>query len=98
MAARLSARRYTYSDATVTCEERDRPTGELMAVLAPRVIVELLCDSTEAYDRGTKFGFYRACPHVQTYILIATKEQTVEVYRRTPYIWTYQSYGPGEVV
>lgn len=98
MAVRLSSRRYTYPDATVTCEERDQPTGELMTVLALRVIVEVLSDATEAYDRGTKFGLYRACPHVQTYILIATKDQTVDVYSRTPHIWTYQSYGSGDII
>ena len=81
-AARLSARRYTYPDASVTCDEGDRPTPDKTEVQVPRVIVEVLSDSTEAYDRGRKFGYYRACPHVQEYTLIATKYQLVEVYRQ----------------
>jgi Uma2 family endonuclease len=98
-AARLSPRRYTYPDATVTCDAQDRPTTENMEVTAPRVIVEVLSDSTEAYDRGRKFGYYRACAHVHEYVLIASTYQAVEVYRRTGAGWTaYVSYGPGDTV
>jgi Uma2 family endonuclease len=68
-AARLSASRFTYPDATVTCDERDR--GNVKEVQSPRVIVEVVSDTTEAYDRGSKFGFYRACPAVEEYVLVA---------------------------
>jgi Uma2 family endonuclease len=99
VATRLSPRRYTYPDASVTCDERDRPAPDKTDVQAPCVIVEVLSDSTEAYDRGRKFGLYRACPTVQEYILVATKYQAVEVYRRTPQGWAiYQSYGPGDEI
>ena len=97
-AARLSARRYTYPDASVTRDEGDRSTPDKTEVQVPRVIVEVLSDSTEAYDRGRKFGYYRACPHVQEYVLIATKYQLVEVYRRMAPRWTYDAYGPGDEV
>ncbi len=70
VAARLSPSRYTYPDATVTCEEHDRASDET-EILAPRVIVEVLSNSTEIYDRGEKWGYYRACPSVQEYVLIA---------------------------
>jgi Uma2 family endonuclease len=95
-AARLSPTRYTYPDATVTCDERDR--GGVTEIQAPRVIVEVLSpDSTEGYDRGRKSGYYRACPTVQEYVLVATDHQAVEVYRRTAEGWgTFQAYGPDE--
>jgi Uma2 family endonuclease len=93
VAVRLSATRYTYPDVSVTCDERDQSTPDKVEVQAPRVIVEVLSDSTEAYDRGRKFGLYRACPTVQEYVLIATRYQAVEVYRRTEQGWTnYQAY------
>jgi len=96
-AARLSSRRYTYPDATATCDERDRGPGA--EVQSPRVIVEVLSESTEAYDRGAKFGFYRACPAVQEYVLIATAYRAVEVFRRTPEGWTaFRAYGPDDTV
>jgi Uma2 family endonuclease len=97
-AARLSSTRYTYPDATVTCDERDR--GAVTEIQAPRTIVEVLSpDSTEAYDRGRKFGYYRACPTIQEYVLVATDHQAVEVYRRTAEGWgTFHAYGPGDEV
>jgi Uma2 family endonuclease len=99
VAVRLSPRRYTYPDASVTCHERDQAAPEKTEVEAPCVIVEVLSDSTEAYDRGRKFGLYRACPIIQEYVLIATKYQAVEVYRRTPQGWAiYHSYGPGDEI
>ncbi len=99
VAARLSPRRYTYPDASVTCDARDRPAPDKTDVQAPCVIVEVLSDSTEAYDRGRKFSLYRACPTVQEYVLVATKYQAVEVYRRTLQGWAiYQSYVPGDEI
>ena len=99
VAVRLSPRRYTYPDASVTCHERDQATPEKTEVQAPCVIVEVLSDSTEAYDRGRKFGLYRACPTIQEYVLVATRYQAVEVFRRTPQGWAiYQSYGPGDEI
>ena len=97
VAARLSPTRYTYPDVTVTCNERDKPTNEQREIQAPRVVVEVLSESTERYDRGLKFAYYRQCPTMQEYVLVSTTYQSVEVYRRTPDGWTsYQAYSPGE--
>lgn len=98
MATRLSAKRYTFPDASVTCDPRDRPTREDKEISAPRVIIEVLSDTTEAYDRGDKFSYYQACRSIQEYILIATKRQAVEVFRRTTQGWTYERYGPDDMV
>ena len=58
-----------------------------------------LSDLTEAYDRGRKSAYYRACPAVEEYVLIATEYQAVEVYRRTTEGWSsFQAYGPGDIV
>ncbi len=93
VAVRVSSnKRYTYPDTTVTRDERDKPTREETDILYPRVIVEVLSDSTEAYDRGHKFALYRACPTVQEYVLVATKYQAVEVHRRTSKGWTDSQY------
>ena len=98
-AARIFPTRYTYPDATVTCDERDQATADEREIQAPRVIVEVLSDTTEAYDRGRKFGYYRACPTIQEYVLVTTDYQAVEVFRRTVRGWTeYQAYGPGDEV
>jgi Uma2 family endonuclease len=97
-AVRLSPTRYTYPDATVTCDERDR--GGITEIQAPRLIVEVLSpDSTEGYDRGDKFSYYRTCPTIQEYVLVGTRRRAVETFRRTSEGWTaYHAYGSGDEV
>ena len=99
LSVRLSETRYTLPDAYVTCSEQDQ--GEIDMVLSPKVIVEVLSESTEAYDRGKKFAFYRQCPTIEEYVLISTDNQTVEVFHRTAESWMeYHArvYGPGDMV
>jgi len=90
MAARLSPTDYTFPDATVTCDAHDQ--GRVTEVQAPRVIVEVLSDSTERDDRTEKFALCRACPSMQEYVLIATRYQGIEVYRRAAGDWTAHVY------
>lgn len=97
-ATRLSSRRYTYPDASVTYDERDQPTPDKTEVQFPSVIVEVLSDSTEAYDRGEKFSYYQACSSVQEYVMIATRYQRVEVYHRVTHMWTYHVYELGDTI
>jgi len=92
-AVRLSLSRYVYPDITVTCDDEQ---GTAKQIGASRVVVEVLSDTREAYDRGRKFAFYRACPAVQEYMIVATSYQGVDVYRRAESRWTYESYGPGD--
>jgi Uma2 family endonuclease len=93
---RLSETRYTYPDISVSCDPRDQPTTEQVQVQAPRVVVEVLSDSTEGKDRIRKANYYHACPTIQEYVLIATKYQAVEVQRRAGDEWTIHLFGPGD--
>lgn len=95
-AIRLSPRRYTFPDMSVTCDPRDQ--GQATEIQTPRVIIEVLSDSTEAYDRGDKFRYYQACPTIEEYVLIATRRQAVDVYRRAAHGWSYEAYGPDDMV
>ena len=95
---RVSETRYTYPDALVSCDPRDEPTTEQIEIQAPRVVVEVLSDSTEGIDRIRKANFYRACPTIQEYMLIATKYQAVEVQRRAGDEWTLHLFGPGDEI
>jgi len=99
LSVRLSPTRYTYPDVSVTCDERDQ--GEIDMVQSPRLIVEVLSESTEAYNRGKKFALYRQCPTIEEYVLICTDHQAVEVFHRTAEGWMiYQArvYGPGDTI
>lgn len=94
---RLSEERYVYPDVSVSCDERDR--GETDTIHTPRLIVEVLSFSTEAYDRGRKFAFYRECSTIQEYVLIDSQCQAIDVFRREKgSLWTFHAFGPGEDV
>ena len=99
MATQVSESRYTYADVVVSCSECDQATRELTELTEPRAIFEVLSDSTEAKDRGRKSDDYRACPSLQEYVLVGTRYQRVEVYRRTAEGWgLFRFYGPGDEV
>ena len=46
----------------------------------PLLIVEVLSDTTEGFDRGDKFKSYRLTPSIKEYILVSQKEQSVELF------------------
>src|SRR5688500_5119859 len=52
---------FGYPDALIFCgpPQFDPATGGNTTLLNPRVLIEVLSDSTEAYDRGRKFELYR---------------------------------------
>jgi Uma2 family endonuclease len=79
------ARAFFYPDVFVTCEAADaaEPTVKARA----RVVVEVLSESTEAYDRGAKFASYRELPTLEEYVLIDSRSRCVEVFRRHPEGW-----------
>jgi Uma2 family endonuclease len=93
---KVSPTRFFYPDATVGCDPRDRPAA--LEILYPKVILEVLSESTEAFDRGAKFRYYRACPSLEEYILVNTREPLVELYRRAGNFWAYATFSPGETV
>lgn len=44
--------------------------GRTDTITNPVALIEVLSKTTEAYDRGKKFEFYRALPSLREYILI----------------------------
>ncbi|HYN90066.1 MAG TPA: Uma2 family endonuclease, partial [Ardenticatenaceae bacterium] len=76
------ARVYTYPDVVVSCDDPLFEDDELDTLLNPIVIVEVLSASTESYDRGKKFSFYRSIPSLIEYVLVAQDEHRVEHYLR----------------
>jgi Uma2 family endonuclease len=93
----LSEKRFVLPDGFVTCDERDR--GRIDTVHFPRLIVEVLSPSTEAYDRGRKLSYYRACATIQEYVLVDSLRPAIEVYRRAENdFWTYHAFESGDDV
>jgi len=50
---------YTYPDISVVCVEPQFEDAHFDTLLNPQLIIEVLSDSTESYDRGRKFAHYR---------------------------------------
>jgi Uma2 family endonuclease len=69
-----------YPDVFVTCDPADLQTDRIFH--NPKLIVEVLSESTEGYNRGLKFTAYRQLASLQEYLLIDPDSRRVEVYRR----------------
>lgn len=88
---------YTYPDVSVSCDPRDKTTPQYITY--PCLIVEVLSDSTEAYDRGNKFFRYRQNPQLQDYVLVNSQEIAIDLYRKTENgRWEIINYRAGETV
>ncbi|MGB5593848.1 MAG: Uma2 family endonuclease, partial [Crocosphaera sp.] len=70
---------FFYPDVMVTCDERDKK--ERLIMYHPCLIIEVLSPSTEAFDRGDKFKYYRQIDSLKEYVLIDSQKINVEVFR-----------------
>lgn len=75
---------YVYPDVVVVCGEPRFADDTFDTLLNPTVIIEVLSPSTEAYDRGQKFEFYRSLESLAEYVMIASQRISVERYTRQP--------------
>lgn len=75
---------YTYPDISVICDEPRFDDEGRDTVLNPTLIIEVLSESTEAYDRGAKFGQYRKIDSLRQYILVEQERAHIEIYTRQP--------------
>lgn len=78
---------FFYPDAMTICGQAEKASKEKEAITNPILIVEVLSQSTAAYDRGDKFYFYRQIPSLQEYILIEQETAKVEVFKREGDLW-----------
>ena len=69
---------YTYPDIIILCEPPQFEDDECDTLLNPRVIIEVLSESTETYDRGRKARHYKRIPSLHEYILVTQWEPFVE--------------------
>jgi Uma2 family endonuclease len=72
----------TYPDLSIICGPAQLVEGSNDTATNPTVIVEVLSDSTEAYDRGKKFEHYRQIPTLREYILVSQEEPRIEQFIR----------------
>lgn len=85
----------TYPDLTVICGpvEIDPEDQGGETATNPTLIVEVLSDTTERYDRGTKFDHYQTVPTLQQYVLVSQNQPRVETFlRQSDGTWQYASF------
>jgi Uma2 family endonuclease len=71
---------YKYPDVVIVCGQSQFEDEHHDTLLNPTVIIEVLSPSTEAYDRGAKFGEYRTIDSLQEYVLISQDKPLIERY------------------
>jgi Uma2 family endonuclease len=83
---------YVYPDVVVTCGHEQYEDSELDILVNPLVVIEVLSESTEAYDRGEKFRLYQTIPSLREYVLVSQTSRRLEVFRKQPDgSWLYKS-------
>ena len=70
--------RYLYPDLSVVCGPPQLEDERGDTLLNPRVVIEVLSASTEAFDRGQKFEAYRELPSLVEYVLVAQDAARVD--------------------
>jgi len=78
---------YRYPDMTAFCSEPEiEEIGGIEMLVNPQLIIEILSDSAEAFDRGDKFSYYKSIPSFTEYLLIA---------QHRPHITQFVKHGDG---
>jgi Uma2 family endonuclease len=72
------ARHYAYPDVSVVCGDIRCADGRKDTIVNPVLIIEVLSESTQEYDRGLKFKAYQNIPSLKEYILIDQYSCSVE--------------------
>lgn len=78
---------YTYPDAMLVCGKPELAADRKDIITNPLLIVEVLSDSTQSYDRGDKFALYRAIPSFAHYLLIHQDRPLIEYHQKTSRGW-----------
>ena len=85
----IENRKYVYPDVVLTCDSEDIENQKF--IKRPKLIIEVLSESTQNYDKSEKWLLYQTLPDLQYYVLISQYEYLVEVYEKidnTPF-WKY---------
>jgi len=83
--------KFCYPDAMVLCERGRRHD---LYVEEPALIVEVLSETTESYDRGLKFEHYRSIPALRYYLLLSQERLHVELFHwEQQDVWSFRETG-----
>lgn len=92
----LNSERAVFADVVVVCGPVITHPADGTATTNPTVVVEVLSKSTEAFDRGDKFVYYRSFPTLRSVLFLSQREVRVERYvRGLDDDWRLRDLGPG---
>jgi Uma2 family endonuclease len=77
-------RLYAYPDVTVVCGRPESHPKDPETIVNSTVLIEVLSEATERYDRGAKFAHYQRLESLRHYLMISQSERRVEHYARLP--------------
>ena len=89
---------YRYPDLSSVCGKAEFvEVSGLQCLANPNLIVEVLSDSTEKYDRGEKFREYKSIESFREYLLISSTDMNVTLYlKHNDRFWLQSDYTAGE--
>ena len=86
-----------YPDVFVSCDPRDRTPDAELVQRHPQLVVEVLSDSTAAFDRGQKFEAYRSLDSLTAYLLVEQNRPHADLFvRNAEGLWVLNPVGEGE--
>lgn len=89
---------YRYPDLSTVCGNAEFvEVSGLQCLVNPNLIIEVLSDSTEKYDRGEKFREYKSIESFSEYLLISSTDKNVTLYQKhNGRFWLQSDYIVGE--
>lgn len=90
---------FVYPDVTALCGRAEPYPGAPDVLTNPLLIIEVLSEGTERFDRGEKFEGYRSIPSLRHYLMLSSRHPLVEHYARdNDDAWLLRTYGASETV
>jgi Uma2 family endonuclease len=83
---------YTYPDIVVVCGQPQFLDGNVDTLLNPTFLAEVLSPSTEAYDLGRKFEYYRKLESLSQYLVVAQDRLNANLYAKRDGDWFLRGF------
>lgn len=91
---------YRYPDLSVVCGETIfKEIQGLQCLVNPILIVEVLSESTEFYDRGEKYRQYKSIESFREYLLVSQTDKFITLFQKhNERFWLQSDYVAGETL